>query len=368
MPKNTIYHRLIAKGYTDQDIRKAADAVGSSREFTLAMVGTPDGYPIIGIKYACDFRAEEEWGVGTLQKALGVPEGVDGWEMSNKNRDHVTRFELPSTSTGFAFALTARAVDPVTAWGGHIQLASANSKAWGQVAATGAREFKAANPDAHRTSEMYDQWWESSAPYSQQMSSALRIHSWTKLADLRDIALSLGIQKPGRTKAIVLQQITANDTPLQPDIWPGWFHNGDVFVLRADRGIVADVLEMLYQAASVTGTLAFGGGAQMFGSGLSLYDGRDVGVKLNRERKAYARWHKKALAELEPVEAVLKAKGHGWYALGRPTVMRGETHYWLNGHRGGPGYTGQPFGWYTLAELLDEKFVRDNVEYEAKKR
>lgn len=59
----------------------------------------------------------------------------------------------------------------------------------------------------------------------------------------------------------------------------------------------------------------------------------------------------------------LTARGYAWHYIGKPTVMPdGQTRYWFNGSQYGREnhraiLAKQPFGWFTLAELLAEKFT-----------
>ena len=70
----------------------------------------------------------------------------------------------------------------------------------------------------------------------------------------------------------------------------------------------------------------------------------------------------------KPVAAVVKegpmknAWGSAYYFLGNPSARHGESvHYWLNGTsvRMPNGRSDQPSGWYSLQDLLDEKYMED---------
>lgn len=372
----TIYDRLLAEGYTDEELRQAAEDANkrlSVREFSIALADTEDGTPIVGIQYRCDYRAEEEYGVRDLQKAFGVPEGPEGWTMGGKKyASHVSKFTgLPEGAFGFVLSLSN--VQSETEWAASVH-PSTGPTSWPVLRS--AKDLLASRDDLKpwQVSDNYDKWWEEHVAWAQEMSTRTTINRYTTVKELKEIGARLGITKFKRAKADILAQIHEADSALTPNKWPGWFHYGKEFVLRADSGIVADVLEMLHEAA-VEGTLSFGGGAQVFGSGLSIYDGRDVGPKLTKERKDHARWYKKAMKALEPVDAELTKRGYTRFSLSTPNdgfkskqdYGTGEVvqtnpkdiYYWLNMSGVGPRKNRQAYGWYTAKELLDEKFVAD---------
>lgn len=70
---------------------------------------------------------------------------------------------------------------------------------------------------------------------------------------------------------------------------------------------------------------------------------------------------------LEGVQAELRARGWRWHFFGVPRYgdgaavpgPDGEPRYWFNGSTMCEGFrlSKQPWGWFTLAEMLDEKFA-----------
>lgn len=345
----TIYQELLNLGYTDEDMLEAADHRAPTRGFSLAMADTPDGVPIVGITYACDFRSEEESGSANLPKAFGAV-GHE-YMMTKAGVGHAGVFEgIPS------LILSVRPIAPVQSWGHNIVRDSAaptdRRDAWLNLVAHGSldqvsQDYYADNYDTHYGRAL------------ERMQELPDVARYGTIDRIKEAAAKIGIPGPfPRKKAELIEYVTNHPVRLalaeNPSVWPGWFHNGDVLVLRADKGIVADTLKSLARAAK-SQTLAFGGGHQLFGSGMSLYDGADVGPKLEAERKAYAQWYDAEKLKLEPVKAELTRRGFKWYALGRPTLRKdGRVEYWLNG----AGFP-QPYGWYTREELLAEKFVAD---------
>jgi hypothetical protein len=343
----TIYEELLGYGWTDEQIRKAADTHNSTRDFTLAVMDTPDGTPIVGISYQCDYRAEEEWGIKDLATAING---------NKKQANHVGTF------TGLhALAIATQPIEDLTTWSADIFPLGDLTTRW-----------------PVQRGEAYSSYFRDNYAYAQGLPSSSNLR-WKKMPELRELAKTHGVTPIPRKKDDLIEKLVTSDeysrSAEYPDRWPGWFHNGDVLILRAESGVVADVLDLLYEAGKKN-ALAIGGGHAAFSSGIGVYDSRDVGKKLKKQRKLEKKWYDRQMKNLEPVAAELKKRGHDWYFLGKPkdgfkdlvdysvegnrrTVNSEDVYYWLNGHGRGPGYTSQPSGWYTLKELLAEKFVDD---------
>ena len=355
MTHTSLYDQLLAKGYTDETIRAAAGKRGGGpRTFSIALADTPDG-PIVGLKYSCDFRAEEEWGVSKLYAALGGG-GTHTWRMMRGTERHATSFEGVHS-----LIISTRTLSERQVWGQDIT-GPAGAAAHGTV-------------EGSRYNDTYDDHYNATLGYAQRMGERLNLR-WATVEELREIARRFQLTGPlPRKKADLQAAILAAPayaaTAEEPDVWPGWFHFGDTLVLRADRGIVADLLDLLGSAAAEH-ALAFGQGQAVFGSGMAFYDARDVGPLLRRQRKVERKAYDRAMKALAPVAEQLKAKGHNWYALGRPTTLdtgdgRMVERYWLNSYGRGPGYNHQIYGWFTLQELASEDFVGLFAAHEAAK-
>lgn len=352
----SIYEELLKLGYTDSDIREAGSGYTPARGFNLAVADTPDGTPIVGVTYACDFRYEEEAGGADIREAFGVDSKKHGYAMSHAGAGHFGVFgDLPEGAA--SLILSVRPIARVQSWGHDIgrepNAVVSDRERWLNAVAHGSLDR---DPKNNGWGEYYDNHYANSLGSIQSLPE---IRQWWTIPEIKAAAVKMGIPGPfPRKKAELVDYVTNHPVRLtagsDSNDWPGWFHYGDVLVLRADRGIVADTLKLLVRAAE-NETLAFGGGAQIFGSGMSLYDGMDVGPVLEQERREAAAWYDAEMKKLEPVKEELKRRGFGWYALGNPHLREdGQTQYWLNGH-GNP----QPFGWYTREELLAERFVAD---------
>lgn len=346
----TIYERLLDLGYSDADIRET-EHIGP-RTFQVVVADTPDGVPLVGISYRCDYRFEEEDGVNKLHEAIRG-EDVNTWRMVPSAQMKVATFRAMNDGGSLIISTDVILNDPPV-WGEDIVHSTTGwSNTHGSRAAADFPDREgvirnATNPDT------YDSWWSSQLPYTQGMNTELR---WKKVPELKELAKAAGISPLPKVKDELIAALQAVDTPEHPNVWPGWFHYGKTLVLRADRGIAWHVLGMLADAAEA-GELAIGGGSQAFSTGIGLYDARDVGPKLEAERGESAAWQKARADELEPVAEELAKRGHSWYFLGNPRETEDGVQYWLNGRsvRDNHGWF-QPAGWYTLEELLAEKFL-----------
>lgn len=259
----TIYERLLGLGYSHEQMVEAQAKYSSPRRFSLVMSIPEDETPIVGTGYTCDYRAEEEWGIADLQKSFGLKD--HDYTMTHVGRDHWATFEgIPSLILSTKWGL-----EPVATWGHDIDRKN------GDVALHGSKDT-----DGQRWGS-YDLFFESDLAYAQEFD---RLDEWKTMDEIRAAAKEAGITGPfPRKKADLLSMVRSHPLYVaqakSPNVWPGWFNDGKTLVLRADRGIVADTLKMLAEAAE-NETLSFGGGSQVFGSGLSLYDGMDVGPKL----------------------------------------------------------------------------------------
>lgn len=150
----------------------------------------------------------------------------------------------------------------------------------------------------------------------------------------------------------------------EPLLHPGWFHTGRCLVLPRTHDVFGEVLELLVDAAR-DGSLAVGGGTGGIGAGFSLFDERDISEEKRAQVAAANDERAEDLAALAPAAEAVKAK-HGYYALGSPRRQDGVTRYWLNGSGVAlsDGRQAQPFGWYTVEELLAEKYIADMEERE----
>ena len=195
--------------------------------------------------------------------------------------------------------------------------------------------------------DSYAQWWENAVSHTQGLPDAFLL-KYKSGKQLRELAVAAGVEKPARVKEALVAQIVEVAVPSEPNLWPGWFHYGRVLILRADSGIVADVLTLLHVAA-LEGTLGFGsGGFGPFASGLSFYDAADIGPVYHRQLSEQVKFEKKHLRKLRGVRRKLEAAGWRVFTAEDPAVRGGVVQYWFVGV--------SPDGervakWVSLAEL-----------------
>jgi hypothetical protein len=334
MNNTTSAGSVAARTGVDLETLKLLEQPGCASIAPGGYVGV-DGTLVVGLCYQTDYRAEEERGVSELRSAL--------------TSDNMRRFQLADTAAdNIAYFTDVRGMMLST------QKLTAHTLAWGEPI-----------PARWDTSDVYAGDY-SSRLHWQQERSAVRF-TWATVETLRQNAKKVGIRPLPRTKTELVAALEKHPdvyaTAKHPERWPAWFAHGDTLVLRADHGITADILDCLIDAAKA-GTLGIGNGSGPFATGLFLYDTVDETDAMVAAREAQFDWYDARMAELEPVKAELKKRGHRFYFLGNPregtwTTANGKecgaTRYWLNGH-GQP----QPCGWYTLDELLAEKFVADS--------
>jgi hypothetical protein len=313
-----------------------------------------DGTVIAGLAYRTDYRAEEEWGIGDLRKAI-TSDNPRRFCMTRTASSHIVLF---TDVTGLVFDTAKSGVPGTLRWGDPIG----------------------------------DPWYKSTQYADDfdlrcdgvQGKESLR---WKKQKELREIARDLGVKPLPRTNDALRAAIRSHPgwVGSQPNCWPAWFSTGKQLVLRADRGLAQQILGYLIEAIE-TGTLGIGSGSGLFSTGLFFYDTRDETPEMIKIREAEFDWHDEQMRKLQPVMDELKRRGHDWFFLGKPRQggwkradqeENDEVRYWLNGcgsslnsvvtKTAARSYP-QPYGWYTLQELLDEKFIDDAIERKAERK
>jgi hypothetical protein len=347
----SIYSNLIARGYTKADILKAAKQSAGPRQFNLAVADTPDGELLVGLSYRCDYRAEEEWGIRDIRKALGIEN--DQWLIARDRRNHIGHF---ADAASLIISVDPLSTDGIL-WGSDVATQMGSNVARGSVAR-----------GESRFAEYYDQYFIETLSSAHRFPTSGYSLKWKKIPELKEIAKELGLVKLPTKKTDLIARILQSDayraSAETPDIWPGWFHDGTALILKADCGIVAETLNLLYEA-SLAGTLALGGGEMIFGTGLSFYDGADVGPRLQQERTDMILWRAEQAKALEPVMVELENRGYNMIRIGKAQIQELEDgteviRYWLNGNIN--QYSRNVYGWYSLEELLSEKFLDDAKE------
>lgn len=148
---------------------------------------------------------------------------------------------------------------------------------------------------------------------------------------------------------------------------PVWFSTGDVLVVPRKRDALLDAcLDYLVTEAREHNALALVNISGPFSTGAHIHSLRDIGPLQTAHMEAESREYVRRMDLLAPVRQELEERGHGFYFLGKPKTLRRKGDedpvdaYWLNGMAGKAPHTHpQPYGWYTLEELLAEVFVED---------
>lgn len=181
----------------------------------------------------------------------------------------------------------------------------------------------------------------------------------SSMAELRSMATRYEGGQGLRSKKALVDFLVAKGHVTDPEIWPAYYGAGRL-VLRADGpGLAATIIARLREAIDA-GTLGVANNYLHLSASLFLFDARDESTALVAERVAHYDWIDARMAELAPVDAELRRRGWSWFALGRPVLGQdGQVTYHLNGDRSPRTGNVQPFGSYTLDELLAEKFVDD---------
>lgn len=153
---------------------------------------------------------------------------------------------------------------------------------------------------------------------------------------------------------------------------PAWFHFGDFLIVPLDRDeTIAAIARELIDAAKAGALCAGAIGVNVFGRGFCLFDERDLSKADVKAAIQSTKDHAKRMKDLEPVADVVKAGpmkngfGSAYYFLGNPRLNAdGEVVYWLNGSsvRFANGRSYQPCGWYTLDDLVAERYMLPAAE------
>lgn len=337
----SIADKLTAAGIDPADVGARADRTTSA---VPAVEVHDDGTVVAGMVYRLDYRAEEEHGFGKLVRALSGDDPRTT-TLTKAGKRCVARFADVNA--------IVVATDPLPT----------RTYAWGDDLRSGVKPPK--EPD-------YASRWTRELPYMREDQLARQVqHDHVKMDELRALAKKYGLTALPRKKAdlaeYVLNAPERLATRTLADVWPAWFASGRHLVIRADAGASAVIVDALGDAIDA-GHLAIRAYSGPFASGIFLYDGRDESAATHTKRREAADWHDARMAELKPVADKLKADGRNWYFLGNPREGEGGVvRYWLNGASGGVSksgisFTGQPFGWFTLDELRDERFIDAHLD------
>lgn len=350
----SIAEKLSASGY-DLDEIKAAKSSDYRRAVEIVAVETSEG-AVFGLSYACDFRAEEEWGVGDLSRAFASRASKEATSHRILAADLKAGIvEKDGPRVGGCIGAPGNQVDLVTVLDDVVSLRTAEisgslEDAW-STAKDEARQIESARGSIR-----------DSRGYITGVPEAWKLER-EPFGDLRERARAAGIEKPGRSKAAVIQQIVDAAVPEHPYVEPADFHDGRHLVIPR-RGAVGVVLEGLVEAARDGFLLAGGSLGNPFGSGFLLLDERDIPRADRDEAEATAAWHREQMVLAKKAEKHLRSGGTSVYFIGRPRQCEdGEVRYSVNlSHP----LSGQFWGRFTLEEMLADGFAeREAAAYHA---
>lgn len=321
----SVYARLIAKGYTREDILAAhSDGYHEShlRSAHLAVIEPEGQDPIVGVRYTGDYRAEEEYG------SAGITETLPD------NQDSVAIEETP---LGLLFTVINR--------GEHYGLYRGDY---------GDEQFARQREKALEFAEReinYRLGADGEGRYTVKYEG-LRLNkslSRFTVPELKAAARHEGIEGTlPRRKDDLLALVRENRQKAEKNhVVPGNFHSGSVLGIVAPAGIVADTLRMLYEAAQAK-SLTMGGIANPFARGMVFFDDRDKGKALVKSIRDTQRQYDRWMKDVAPVEKSFKGANGYLYAISQPQEREGQVVYWLNY---APRDHKQIFGYFTIAEL-----------------
>jgi len=345
-----------------EDRLKAIDLAGlrgSTRSANIVLLDNEGADPIVGIQYQCDFRAEEEMGVGKMRELFARTAAPESFI----TQEHIANGG--STIEGLSQAQLVLETDDLICFAADqyiydVDRELESAKRYLADARLAAEiDFK----DRMKLNRM-------SVANLKSLAKSLGLKGYSKLSK-RELIPAVGeAQKQAANKAAGIEPGEAVEQP-------GWFHNGSLLVFEKREGLFGEILGELLEAARVGQLLVGGGNIGPFGSGFTLLDARDMSEELKASVTAANSWRREQEKALEPVAEIVKqgpmknSWGSAYYFLGKPTKFDGwdEVKFWLNGNgvKFPNGRTDQPSGYYSLQELLDEKYMVDAAEHSDEK-
>lgn len=331
------------------DIAKINKTRTNTRESSLTLAKSTDNEaPLLGIQYSCDFRHEEESGAGKMSEIFtrtSNPEGFFAKEYllkeNNRGLLDLKQADLVVEKDDYvAFCATEHIYD----------LDREFAQAAGYIRMQEYSKSKDRLVDARKY----------------ELMTVVELKAEAKLRGMKGYSKLKGLELERLLISDDLAKLPVSDTPEEVITHNAWFHNGQALIFRKTDDLFGEVLQSLVEAAKV-GALLVGGGSVGFGSGFTLFDARDVSESLKNKISEDNRWYREQMELLKPVADIVKEGpmkgrwGTAYYALGSPSLMDGVVKYWLNGSSVSManGRSDQPYGWYSLQELLDEKYMID---------
>lgn len=314
------------------------------RQAGIIVVDNLGGDPLVGITYRADHRAEEESGTGDLRRAF-------------HERAHPSAF-IPVEEAKSSEVVAKIKERPVQRRSNPDSVQADLLFLSEEMVGFRVRQFN--------FSHEYD-LGEAKRALSDGEAYANGVSvpsSCEPRAVLVEKAKALGIPIKNRNRADLSAEIYRVMMEAAPEstVHPGWFRSGTILVLPRTKDTFGAVLEGLIEAAQA-GFLTFGlGGFGPFGSGLSMFDERDLSEASRQNIIEQGQQYRERMEALVPYAGLVRHRLGGFFFLGNPrTNADGEVTYWLNGHTTtlSNGQRAQPFGWYTLKDLELGKYLAD---------
>lgn len=307
---STTYRELLSQGVSQDDLQALTARELSTRQATVGLVKTEEGAdPIVGVLYTGDYRAEEEYGIAHISKALR--EGSYGPDDIYYTEDQ--------TGFGYFIAKGERSYD---------------------FDAAAARNMEPAKKRASIGEEPRERdrlRWE--------LSNNL------KATELRERAKDHGIKPLPSTKDQLVQVILDVEAPGESVTTPaGEFSNGDVLVIASDNPTMKAVMTKAAEAHK-TGDLRMANSSNPFSRGVVFYDDRDVTSSAKADQIREEEALLAAEARIQPVWDRLKSGGSVFAvspSVDGATTDVSQIQYWLNY---APKSRPQIFGWYNENQL-----------------
>lgn len=319
----TIYEKLLTKGFTDEQIAKVVNHETASREIGVGWLSHTDDdeLPALGIVYNGDYKHEEERGSEMIGSAL---------------KNFANQDQLLSVEVAEGIAVASLSYSPIRE----------DARHQGVRAAALARHRSPFNSTFHLSRK----------PVA-DMRAALKSAKVSPLPRKRDdVELSYLEHVEGRA--------------VKKSVSVGQFQTGDVLVMVTDEPILVAILEALADTAKAN-ALALGSSANPFSRGILLYDVRDVSNELVERTRQADEWHDSKMNLAADAIAKLKESGslYGIHpsefsgkVVGRPDSENGGTFYFINYS---PRRGDQLFGWMTIEDMYliaDGTLTRDDID------
>jgi hypothetical protein len=296
----TVYHQLLAAGFTAEDIAAASEQYPRTRRISLATT-EQDGssIPVVAVAYGGDLRAEEEYGIPEISKALLAGE-------------HAKRVFTGEVDGRWYLGLHA----------------DRGLNRWEQQEIVARR---AAEAQRRAQIEAQDEHWRD---------------RFLKVQELRDGLRAAGVDGPlPRTKTELQSLFAAKVRTTRPYVSVGEFHYGDTLIMLPAEPILEAALRILAGAGK---HLRMGGSSSPFGRGAYLFDDRDLTGETIEADRVHEDYVRRMAKKAKPVWDTLATKGQV-FAISPGRRENGKDLFWLNYY---PHGFAQQFGWYTLDDML----------------